>query len=89
MPLCPTDDDGTSRFGRRRESRYTFSIARFEGREKQVGHSYLLVDGQPVDEVEEFAARFREEILPLLQEYCYDDYAMLAKFIGSELVEGC
>ena len=38
-------------------------IARFEGREKQVGHSYLLVDGQPVDEVEEFAARFREEIL--------------------------
>lgn len=46
-------------------------IARFEGREKQVGHSYLLVDGQPVDEVEEFAARFREEILPLLQEYCF------------------
>ena len=62
-------------------------IARFEGRDKQVGHSYLLVDGQPVDEVEEFAARFREEILPLLQEYCYDDYAMLAKFIGSELVD--
>ena len=62
-------------------------IARFEGREKQVGHSYLLVDGQPVDDVEEFAARFREEILPLLQEYCYDDYAMLAKFIGSELVD--
>ncbi len=62
-------------------------IARFEGREKQVGHSYLLVDGQAVDEVDEFAARFREEILPLLQEYCYDDYAMLAKFIGTELVD--
>ena len=62
-------------------------IARFEGREKQVGHSYLLVEGQPVDEVEEFAARFREEILPLLQEYCYDEYATLAKFIGTELVD--
>ena len=62
-------------------------IAKSEGREKQVGHSYLLVDGQPVDEVEEFAARFREEILPLLQEYCYDDYAMLAKFLGSDLVD--
>ena len=62
-------------------------IAKSEGREKQVGHSYLLVDGRPVEEVEEFAARFREEILPLLQEYCYDDYAMLAKFIGSELVD--
>lgn len=62
-------------------------IARAEGREKQVGHSYLLVDGQPVGEVEEFAARFREEILPLLQEYCYDEYATLAKFIGNELVD--
>ena len=62
-------------------------IARSEGREKQVGHSYLLVDGRPVDEVDEFAARFREEILPLLQEYCYDDYATLAKFIGSGLVD--
>ena len=62
-------------------------IAKSEGREKQVGHSYLLVDGQPVDEVEEFAARFREEILPLLQEYCYDEYATLAKFIGNELVD--
>ena len=62
-------------------------IAKAEGREKQVGHSYLLVDGQPVDEVEEFAARFREEILPLLQEYCYDEYATLAKFIGNELVD--
>lgn len=61
-------------------------IAKLEGREKQVGHSYLLVDGQPVDDVEEFAARFREEILPLLQEYCYDDYPTLAKFIGDELV---
>ena len=62
-------------------------IAKAEGREKQVGHSYLLVDGQPVSEVEEFAARFREEILPLLQEYCYDEYATLAKFIGNELVD--
>ena len=62
-------------------------IARLEGREKQVGHSYLLADGQPVDDVEEFAARFREEILPLLQEYCYDEYPTLAKFIGNELVD--
>ena len=62
-------------------------IAKHEGREKQVGHSYLLDDGQPVSEVDEFACRFREEILPLLQEYCYDEYAALARFIGSELVD--
>lgn len=62
-------------------------IARLEGREKQIGHAYLLVDGEPVSEPEEFARCFREEILPLLQEYCYDDFKTLAGFIGSGLVD--
>ena len=62
-------------------------IARSEGREKQIGHSYLLADGEPVSDIEDFARSFREEILPLLQEYCYDEYDRLAKFIGSGLVD--
>ena len=62
-------------------------IARSEGREKQIGHSYLLYDGEPVSEIEDFARCFREEILPLLQEYCYDEYGTLAKFIGADLVD--
>ena len=62
-------------------------IAEEEGREKQIGHSYLLDGGQAIDDPAEFASRFREEILPLLQEYCYDEYATLARFIGTELVD--
>jgi 5-methylcytosine-specific restriction protein B len=62
-------------------------IVKYEGREKQVGHSYLLVDGRAVDEPAEFARRFRQEILPLLQEYCYDDYSRLAEYLGSDLVD--
>lgn len=62
-------------------------IAKAEGREKQIGHAYLLKDGQPLTEPEEFASRFREEILPLLQEYCYADYGALARFIGRTLVD--
>lgn len=61
-------------------------IAEAEGREKQIGHSFLLEHGQPVTEPAEFSRRFRQEILPLLQEYCYDDYASLAVFIGNRLV---
>ncbi len=61
-------------------------IARKEGREKQIGHSFLLEDGEPISEQEEFARRFRQEILPLLQEYCYDDYSVLASYIGEKLV---
>ncbi len=63
-------------------------IAQSEGREKQVGHAYLLEDGGvPVSHVDTFARHFREEILPLLQEYCYDDYSVLARFIGGLIVD--
>ena len=62
-------------------------IARSEGREKQIGHAYLLDRGDPVSDVESFARCFREDILPLLQEYCYDEYGTLAKFIGNGLVD--
>lgn len=62
-------------------------IAREEGREKQIGHSYLLDGGQPIADAEDFASAFREEILPLLQEYCYDEYPTLARYIGAELVD--
>jgi 5-methylcytosine-specific restriction enzyme B len=62
-------------------------IAEREGREKQIGHSYLMDNGEAIGTPEEFAQRFRQEILPLLQEYCYDDYAELADYIGDELVD--
>lgn len=62
-------------------------VARVEGREKQIGHSFLMEEGEPVTEPEEFARRFRQEILPLLQEYSYDDYAELAGYIGDTLVD--
>ena len=63
-------------------------IARKEGREKQIGHSFLMDGYQPLTDPEEFARRFRQEILPLLQEYCYDDYGILAEYIGNDLVDG-
>jgi 5-methylcytosine-specific restriction enzyme B len=63
-------------------------IAAREGRERQIGHSFLLgPGGEPIAEAEEFARRFRQEILPLLQEYCYDDYGALADYLGEGLVE--
>jgi len=62
-------------------------IAHTEGREKQIGHAYLLEADKPIETIEEFARRFQQEILPLLQEYCYDDYAELAQYIGEKLVD--
>lgn len=61
-------------------------IAQVEGREKQIGHALLMADGEPIAEPEELADRFRQDILPLLQEYCYDDYSALEKYLGKKLV---
>jgi 5-methylcytosine-specific restriction protein B len=57
-------------------------ILQHEGREKQIGHSFLMSNGKPISEPEELACCFKQEILPLLQEYCYDDYPTLSKYLG-------
>jgi 5-methylcytosine-specific restriction protein B len=62
-------------------------VARTEGREKQLGHALLMDDGEAIADSAEFARRFRQEILPLLQEYCYDNYDLLADYIGTRLVD--
>ncbi|MCB8924029.1 MAG: EVE domain-containing protein [Ardenticatenaceae bacterium] len=62
-------------------------IIETEGREKQIGHAFFLDREQPVSTPEEFGRRFRQEILPLLQEYCYDDYTELAHYLGKQLVD--
>jgi 5-methylcytosine-specific restriction protein B len=52
------------------------------GREKQIGHA-LFYDGPTViDTAEAFAAVFRQELLPLLQEYLFEDYNELASVLG-------
>lgn len=52
------------------------------GREKQIGHA-LFYDGRDViDSAEAFAGVFRHELLPLLQEYLYEDYNELAAVLG-------
>ncbi|MEV0660768.1 McrB family protein [Actinomadura luteofluorescens] len=57
------------------------------GRERQIGHSFFMSGGEPVDNEAELAAIVRTEVLPLLQEYAYDDYSMLSRFLGQEIVD--
>ena len=62
-------------------------VAKEAGREKQIGHSFFLKDGQPVTDEAEFAQVFRDEIVPLLQEYADDDYDELAEYLGPKIVD--
>lgn len=62
-------------------------VAQVAGREKQVGHAYLMPGGKVVSEPADFARIFRLEIVPLLQEYCYEEYGLLEEILGEELVD--
>jgi len=57
------------------------------GREKQVGHAVLMNADQPIRSTEDFGLAFRYELLPLLQEYTYGDYADLAALIGTDIID--
>jgi 5-methylcytosine-specific restriction protein B len=58
-----------------------------DARNRQIGHSYFLQRGVPLAELGDLARVLREDIVPLLQEYCYEDYGLLEKILGSGLVD--
>ncbi len=63
-------------------------IAKHVGRDArhlQVGHSYLLEGGAPVTQLARFAEILRDDIIPLLSEYCYEDFQTLSTLLGPGL----
>jgi len=57
-----------------------------DARNLQVGHTYFLEGSQPITTFPQFATVVREDIIPLLEEYCYEDYSVLEKILGPALV---
>lgn len=65
-------------------------ICEFVGRDArnlQVGHSYLMNRGVPVSDLAGLARVVRDDIVPLLEEYCYEDYDALERILGRQLVD--
>jgi len=58
-----------------------------DARNLQIGHSYLMPEGKTVDTFTKFADIIREDVIPLLEEYCYEDYSILANLLGTSLVD--
>ena len=58
-----------------------------DARNLQVGHAYLLEDGRPVTDFAQFVRVLAEDLVPLLEEYCYEDYGALARILGPGLVD--
>jgi 5-methylcytosine-specific restriction protein B len=58
-----------------------------DARNLQVGHAYFLEKEQPVVLFTRFARIILEDIIPLLEEYCYEDYSALRNILGTGLVD--
>ncbi len=58
-----------------------------DARHLQVGHSYLMPGGNPVRDLPRFVEILRDDIIPLLEEYCYEDFGVLEKILGPAIVQ--
>jgi 5-methylcytosine-specific restriction protein B len=58
-----------------------------DGRNLQIGHAYLLEAGKPVTDYAHFVRILAEDIVPLLEEYCYENYGTLSRILGVGLVD--
>ena len=57
-----------------------------DARNLQIGHAYFLENGKPISSNTVFKRIIKEDIIPLIEEYCYGDYSVLAKILGEALV---
>jgi 5-methylcytosine-specific restriction protein B len=58
-----------------------------DARNLQIGHSYLMQSGSALKDFATLKRAIRDDIIPLLEEYCYEDYTTLATILGDQLVE--
>lgn len=58
-----------------------------DARNLQIGHSYLMQAGKALRDMASLKRAIRDDIIPLLEEYCYEDYATLGLILGDELVD--
>jgi 5-methylcytosine-specific restriction protein B len=56
-------------------------------RNLQIGHAYLLEKGRPVTDTDRFVRILQDDIIPLLEEYCYEDYDALKNILGAAFVD--
>lgn len=57
-------------------------IARHLDPDHQIGHAYLMRDGEPLATEEDLAAAFHHEVVPLLEDYCLGRADLLHRILG-------
>lgn len=58
-----------------------------DARNLQIGHSYLMHGGSPLKDLATLKRAIRDDIIPLLEEYCYEDFGTLGNILGDQIVD--
>lgn len=58
-----------------------------DARNLQIGHSYLMHSSEPIAKPDRFASALHDDIVPLLEEHCYEDFETLGRILGDDLVD--
>ncbi len=58
-----------------------------DARNLQIGHSYLMHQGRPIVDLDRLVQAVHDDIIPLIEEYCYEDYAALRSILGDTIVK--
>ncbi len=58
-----------------------------DARNLRVGHAYFMQGGSPIRELGRFAEVLRDDVIPLLEEVCYEDFDALERILGSRIVQ--
>lgn len=57
------------------------------GRDKQIGHAYFMKNGSQVTSIDELKDIYELDIIPLVQDYCFDDYDKLGEVVGTGFID--
>jgi 5-methylcytosine-specific restriction protein B len=58
-----------------------------DARNLQIGHSYLMQGSSPLRDFATLKRVIRDDIIPLLEVYCYENYGTLGAILGEQLVD--
>jgi 5-methylcytosine-specific restriction enzyme B len=58
-----------------------------DARNLQVGHAFFFDNGNPITAFSQFTRILQEDIVPLLEEYCYEDFDTLGEILGTGLID--
>ncbi|MBK8942204.1 MAG: AAA family ATPase [Polyangiaceae bacterium] len=58
-----------------------------DARNLRVGHAYFMQGAAPIRELGRFAEILRDDVIPLLEEVCYEDFDALERILGGRIVQ--